>query len=101
VFHKANHEANNVWHEYTAETLKFKERRISIIDMLLVLSHLCEHVVQAPPETVQTTAQEPLMALYRNGVSDALYAFNHTNGVFIDEIKEKINEYQVFILSLA
>jgi ABC-type bacteriocin/lantibiotic exporter with double-glycine peptidase domain len=44
---------------------------------------------------------EELMALYRNGVSDALYAFNKTSEVFVDDIQRDIDAYQVFVLSLA
>jgi len=35
---------------------------------------------------------DDLMTLYRDGAADAIYAFNHTINVYIDEFGETLSE---------
>ena len=55
---------------------------VSIKDMLSELSTLCYAAEEGDHDS--------LMTLYRNGVADAIYAFNHTINVYTDELSDTL-----------
>jgi hypothetical protein len=66
--------------------------------MLSNMAQLCRDAASATPEDPKT---DVLLTLYRNGQADALYAFNKTTDIYIEQMKGRIEAEALFIITLS